>query len=285
VRPARPPPGEDDEGQSLLEQLRPGAGGASASSSNSLSDDASRKERKEKKDKKDKKERTSSDSLDGKARTPKSPSRGMLMGSLTEDDFIAGADGVKLPKLVHSQTSSGTLQQQVDPDALIERLQDELAGERLERERMSDKVKDLERKLQRSASQPEVRKPTGGKLAPYRGSPVPPPQPSSPNRTRGLHLPSLRTIPHSPSPQRWMDEQATQAVADSNMDRGRDKEVSRAERSKARVEAIGQLEGRGMNNWKERKAEKVARLNDLTVFRESMWGSFFEWHEDYSLIQ
>jgi len=69
------------------------------------------------------------------------------------------------------------------------------------------------------------------------------------------------------------------------MEIAKDKEASRGDRSKARIKAIEQLEGRGMNTWVQRKGEKVARLNDLTVFRESMWGSFFEWHEDYSLTQ
>jgi hypothetical protein len=229
----------------------------------------------------------------GQASRSKSPSgsRGSWLADRmeTQEESSSSAGGVKLPPLVHSQ-SAGDLQE-VNPDALIQRLQQELSAERVERERMSNRVQDLERKLKRSASQPTTNKDAGKeqffgvkKVSCYKQAPVPPPPPSSPKRTKAFMLPALRTIPYSPDTKRVQEEQATRAAADINMERARDKELSRAERSKARIEAVGQLEKKGMSSWKERKAEKVARLNDLTVFRESMWGSFFEWHEDYSLV-
>jgi len=202
-------------------------------------------------------------------------------------------EGVKLPPLQNSRSAPGTLQTvdtvdndalvaklQQDHDALVTKLQDELTLERAERERMSERVKDLERKLRIAANKPRL---GITKSTPYKAAPLPPPPPASPKNHRGLLLPALRTIPHSPSPQRWLDEQAVAASAQADMENSRSPEASRADRSKSRVEAIKKLENKGLNNWKERRAEKVARLQDLTVFRDSMWGSFFEWHEDYHL--
>jgi len=191
------------------------------------------------------------------------------------------SEGVKLPPLTHSRSAPGTLQtvEDVNYEAMLAKLQTELDGERLERDRMSERVKELERKLRNSASKPRlgITKPS-----PYKPVPLPPPPPS-PKQIRTLHLPALRTIPHSPSPQRWLDEQSVAASAQADMEHSRSPEASRADKSKSRVEAIKKLESKGLNNWKERRAEKVARLQDLTVFRDSMWSSFFEWHEDYTL--
>lgn len=191
-------------------------------------------------------------------------------------------EGVKLPPLPHSRSAPGTLQtvDSVNYEGLMTKLQDELSHERSERERMSDRVKDLERKLRNAANKPRL---GITKNTPYKAVPLPPPPPVSPKQTRGLQLPALRTIPHTPSPQRWLDEQVVAASAQADMDISRSPEAARADKSKSRVEAIKKLESKGLNNWKERKAEKVARLQDLTVFRDSMWGSFFEWHEDYNL--
>lgn len=211
---------------------------------------------------------------------PKAPSRMEAEAS----SGLSGAGGVKLPPLVRSLTSPGDLERVAgNGGALIARLQYELNAERLERERMADKVQELEKKLQRSSSQPAAKKQFFGtkQVSCYKVPPVPPPPPSSPKRTMALHLPALRTIPHSPNITRAVDEQNTRAAADAHLEKARNPEASRADRSRARTEAIGKLDNQGMSSWKERKAEKVARLNDLTVFRESMWGSFFEWHEDY----
>merc|ERR1712080_779380 len=174
--------------------------------------------------------------------------------------------GGKLPRLKHSQTSPGSLQH-LEPELLIERLETELAGERLERERMSQRVQELEgqldKKLQRSASQPSTKPHFGvSKGTPYKGTPIPPPSPTSPNRTRGLHLPALRTIPHTSSPQRYLEEQAAEAAVSSSMERSRNLQLSRAERSKERVKAVERKNELGLNTWKERKAEKVERLKD-----------------------
>merc|ERR1719247_1442649 len=104
---------------------------------------------------------------------------------------------------------------------------------------MSQRVKDLEgeleQKLQRSASQPEKNRFGVSKGSPYKGAPVPPPDPISPHKTRSILLPALRTIPHAPSPQRYKDEQAAQAEADANMDKSRNKELHRSQRSQACV--------------------------------------------------
>jgi len=201
---------------------------------------------------------------------------------------FAGAKG-----LVHSQSSPGILQQADEANLMIADLNDQLASERLERDRMSQHVKQLEgelrreselrrNKVNRSASQPAGKAFTSAPSAsPFRGPPVPPPQLRE--RTRGIQLPALRTIPYAPNTKKAMENKAVQSAASSMMEMSRNKELSRQERSRNRIEAIAKLENQGLSNWKERKAEKVARLHDLTVFREGMWGSFFEWHEEYSL--
>jgi len=195
------------------------------------------------------------------------------------------AGTVKLPALVQSKSSPSDLR--LHDQAVIEKLQNQLNDERMDRERLKRRCQDLEKKLARSASQPSA---GDGKVrfgvskgAPYKVVPTPPPLPSSPKRTQALMLPALRTIPHEPNTRRATEEKETRASADVDMQRARDKEMTRAQRSEARIEAVKKLETAGMNTWKERKAEKVARLNDLTVFRDSMWGSFFEWHDDYNL--
>jgi hypothetical protein len=266
--------------QTLLEQLRPVASPVARRSSKS-----SRKEKAP--------HETSPKAKDTISRSP--PNRGWLMGSMGGDatkpvQASGSSDVVKLPQLVHSQTMPGVLHgaaaDSKESDLLIAKLQDELAQERLQREQVSQRVKQLEgeldKKLQRSASQPARFGVSKG--APYKGAPFPPP-PSSPTKSRSVCLPALRTIPSAPSPQRSLDQKAAQADADSLMELSRNKELSRAERSKARIEAVKRLDGQGMNTWKYRTAEKVARLNDLTVFRDSMWESFYEWHEDYSLME
>jgi len=217
------------------------------------------------------------------------------MGTLSEEEVSPLKDddgfdgGVKLPQLVHSQSSPSFYPGSAsDENMLIAKLQDELSSERLAREHMSQRVKsledELEQKIQRSASQPLAKGRFGiSRSNPYRVAPFPPP-PSSPKQ-RGVHLPALRTLPQAPSPQRFKDEQSALEAAEASMEKSRNKEISRAERSKARVEAIKRLESQGMVTWKERKAEKVAKLNDLTIFRESMWGSFFNWHEEYNMTE
>jgi hypothetical protein len=220
---------------------------------------------------------------------PSQPSRGLVMGVVQEKSGYQGQqlpreDEFHLPPLVRSNTSPAELAPSRGYDNVISQLQEELDSERLERERMSKRVKELEvkleRSMERSASQPASK--STGKGGPYKGAPVPPPPPSPPKRS--LHLPPLKTLPSpKPSQERQLERQAAQAAAAASMEMARSQENSRAERSKARVEAIGRLQQQGMNNWQERKAEKVSRLHDLTVFRESMWNSFHQWHEDYQL--
>jgi len=192
----------------------------------------------------------------------------------------------KLPKLNRSQTEPSILQDDTyDNLAIIERLQGEIRTQQADRERLRERVKDLETKLRRSSPKISGKNRFGiTKPNPYKSVPVPPPALRTPQRTRGLQLPSLRTIPNLGSPPpRVFQEQAAETAAHGDMEIARDPDMSRAERSAARIRAIRQLEGAGLNSWKERKAEKVARLNDLTIFRDSMWGSFREWNEEYNL--
>jgi hypothetical protein len=251
-----------------------------------LNESKERSDEKFSRDKKDYKDLKTKDKISSSASLTDRPN-GWLQSEIRSDsDASAYTDtqlakdgGVKLPQIVQSQ-SAPTLQH----ESMILKLQDELAAERLQRAEMSERVKDLENKLKESASQPVFAKERFGvtKPSPYRGAPVPPPPASSPKRTRGLQLPALRTVPHSPSPQRWLDEQAAAAEAEAEIQVANNRELSRADRARARVEAVQKLESQGLNNWKERKALKVARLKDVTVFRDSMWGSFFDWHEDYT---
>jgi len=95
-------------------------------------------------------------------------------------------------------------------------------------------------------------------------------------------LPSLRTFPKVNNDNRHKEEQETAAEAQANIEASKNVAISRAERSQQRQQAIQKLERKGMNTWHERRAEKVASLQDLAVFRDSMWDSFFHWHDDYN---
>merc|ERR1719277_154324 len=53
----------------------------------------------------------------------------------------------------------------------------------------------------------------------------------------------------------------------------------RAEQSRARINAIRNLESRGMNSWDLRTQEKASRLQEFAVFSESMWDTFYDWRD------
>jgi len=171
-----------------------------------------------------------------------------------------------------------------------------------------EKMKELERKVrqqQASARQTPHRTPQPRRFGvtdpqPYATAPVSLASvnartgrsPRSPKR-RGVYAPPLQAAPPPrsqavPAPPRSQagpctaisEARATAADARATVRSERLAPLSRAEASRTRVEAIAQLDSAGLNTWDVRQAEKVARYQDLKVFSESMWDSFFDWKED-----
>lgn len=94
---------------------------------------------------------------------------------------------------------------------------------------------------------------------------------------RGVYLPVLRPLPPR-SPRRDPGD-AVMPVVQAILEESRVTSLSRADQSRSRVEAYSRLSSAGLSTWDVRRAEKVARLQDMQCFTESLWDNFYEWNQ------
>jgi len=167
--------------------------------------------------------------------------------------------------------------------AELGKLREELELEIAERGRTEDRVKDLERQL-RIARAAAKRKPSPrpkrfgvASLAPYAKEQELPPKVPSPKNSKGVWLPALRALPPQPAKEDRLAAQAEAAAARQACLSVDSQTLSRKSRSTSRLDAISKLESEGMSTWHVRRAEKVARLQELDAFSTGMWDSFFDW--------
>jgi hypothetical protein len=73
--------------------------------------------------------------------------------------------------------------------------------------------------------------------------------------------------------------EAALMLSSSSHTPGQSQSQLRAEQSRARINAIRNLESRGMNSWDLRTQEKASRLQEFAVFSESMWDTFYDWRD------
>jgi len=201
----------------------------------------------------------------------------------------------------------GSLLPELGDEASREDLKSRLALEIDLHMQTVDHVKELERKLRIANAAmklpPGRRMPKRFGVSDARAYAVAPPAPEripSPRRSKkagGVYLPSIKPFPAQKSEER--PQEKLEAIADKARAAALSPQQSRStgfskqealvpavksamrhERSQTRLEAISMLDSRGMNTWDVRKAEKVARFQDLNVFSESMWSSFHKWQDD-----
>uniref|UniRef100_A0A7S4SVD9 SET domain-containing protein n=1 Tax=Alexandrium monilatum TaxID=311494 RepID=A0A7S4SVD9_9DINO len=210
-------------------------------------------------------------------------------------------DAQEAKELHRSQSSPAGIVPPADFDDIeADDLRDRLLLEMDLHRQTYERMKDLERKLKQSnARQPALRNPPPRRFGvtdpqPYANPPVSiasvnahaqGKSPRTPKR-RGVYAPPLQSAPpRQAQPQAAAaaavnDAKIAAADARSSVRSERLAPLSRSEQSRTRVEAITQLDSMGQNTWNVRQAEKVARYQDLRVFTDSMWGSFFEWKQD-----
>mmetsp|Transcript_55971 Transcript_55971/g.142376 ORF Transcript_55971/g.142376 Transcript_55971/m.142376 type:complete len:567 (-) Transcript_55971:121-1821(-) len=176
----------------------------------------------------------------------------------------------------------------------INDLRAQLQQEMVDHESTTGKVKDLERQLrilqakQRKHSPPPRPPKKFGiaSAAPYAKEQPLPPKVPTPKNNKAFFLPSLRSLPQAPPKEtRQRAEAEAAAVRTASMAASGAPQLSRQSKSQARIEAITKLDQMGMNTWHVRRAEKVARLQDLQSFSSGMWDSFFDWRHEDSLAQ
>jgi len=166
-------------------------------------------------------------------------------------------------------------------------LQRDLQAERDMHLQTSEELKDVSRKLRIASA--KLRKPDPpprpakkfgvASAAPYALEQALPPEIPKPKNNKAFFLPALRSMPQSPPKEDRLAAEAEAAaarLASSAQGPG----LTRKSKSMSRIDAISKLDSQGMNTWHVRRAEKVARLQDMQAFGGSMWGSFFDWQEE-----
>jgi len=182
-----------------------------------------------------------------------------------------------LPAMRRNQSAPGWLREPGESEVSnIDELQAQLSQEIASHQETFERMKELERKLRNSS---RTKKQFGvTNPAPYASPPVAVQNSCSPKR-RGVALPPLRC---ASAPKREQDNNAAAAAIEARaaLNPVRMAALSRSDKSRCRVEAISLLQKQGLNTWHARRAEKVSKFQDLAMFGESMWDSFFEWQED-----
>jgi len=170
-------------------------------------------------------------------------------------------------------------------------LREQLHQEVEEHQSTTGKVKDLERQLRilqakqrKHSPQPRPPKKFGiASAAPYAKEQPLPPKVPEPKNNKAFFLPALRSLPQAPPKEERQKAEAEAAVARQASMSGSGPPMSRQSKSQGRIEAIAKLDQMGMNTWQVRRAEKVARLQDLHAFSSGMWDSFFDWQAEDNL--
>jgi len=167
------------------------------------------------------------------------------------------------------------------------RLREELRTEVAERHKQEERMKELERQLRLAKAQAK-RRPSPPKKpkrfgiasgAPYSKEQELPPKVPTPKHNKAFVLPSLRQLPPAPTKEERQLAAEAEALAARQAAAAvsSDPALSRHTRSMSRLDAIAKLDKVGLSTWEVRRAEKVARLQELDAFSVSMWDSFFDW--------